>query len=469
MANELCWMTVTELAHGMRAGAFSPVEVTQAHLERIAALNPQLEAYLTITAEHALTAAARAEAELRSGCDRGPLHGVPYSLKDVFATQGVRTTAGSAILADWVPDEDAAAKVCMDAAGAVMLGKVNTHEFAFGATTQNIHARTKNPWDRTRIPGGSSGGSGAAVAAGLSTVSLGTDTGGSVRCPALFNGIVGLKPTYGRVSCHGVVSQSWTVDHVGPLTRSVADAAAVLQVVAGFDSRDHFSSRAPVPDFSHGLGKSVRGLKVGIPCELMEHPLEPAVEAAFSAARATFTELGAIVKDISVPRLATAADVSLDIVMPETTARHAEWLNTRPQDYGADVLELLEQGRVLAPNYIRANRLRQQLRFDLELTLHDEVDLLLTPGAPSVAPRIGQPTIQLGGEDVDFLTALIRFLSPFSLTGLPALTVPAGFDDQSLPVGIQLIGSSFDEVTVLQAGDAFEQATKWSQCHPTLD
>ncbi|MGI9149816.1 MAG: amidase, partial [Chloroflexota bacterium] len=287
--------------------------------------------------------------------------------------------------------------------------------------------------------------------------------------PALFNGIVGLKPTYGRVSCHGVVSQSWTVDHVGPLTRSVADAAAVLQVVAGFDSRDHTSSRAPVPDFSSGLGQSIGGLKIGIPCELMEFALEPAVEAAFNAARRTFTELGATVTEISLPRLATAGDVSLDIVMPETTARHAKWLSTRPQDYGADVRELLERGRVLTPNYIPAHRLRQQLRFELEMSLHDDVDLLLTPGAPSVVPRIGQPTIQLGGQDVDFLDALIHFLSPFSLTGLPALTLPAGFDDQNLPVGIQLIGPAFGEPLVLQAGDAFEHATTWSRCHPALD
>jgi aspartyl-tRNA(Asn)/glutamyl-tRNA(Gln) amidotransferase subunit A len=464
--SELWWMTATELGRVMRTGQLSPVEVAQAHLDRIARLNPELEAYLTVTAEQALSAAKRAEAELAAGQDRGPLHGVPYSLKDIFATRGTRTTAGSKILADWVPDEDAAVTVRLDDAGAVMLGKVNTHEFAFGGTTQNSHASTRNAWDRTRIPGGSSGGSGAAVAAGLGPVSVGSDTGGSVRCPAAFNGVVGLKPTYGRVSCFGVVAQSWTADHVGPLTRSVADAAAVLQVIAGFDPRDHTSSRAPVPDFSTCLGASIRELRVGVPRELLEFALAPAVEEAFVTARQVLVDLGATVEDISIPGLAAADDVNSDIILPETTARHAEWLNTRPEDYGADVLELLERGRALAPNYILATRKRQQLRFDLETALSDQVDLFLTPGLPAVAPKIGQDSVQLGGERVALLAALTHFLCPFSLTGLPALVLPAGFDDQALPVGIQLIGRAYDEATVLQVGDAYEHATGWSQRHP---
>ena len=465
---ELCWLTAMELGRGLRARQFSPVEVAHAHLDRIAALNGELQAYLTVTAEQALGSAIRAEAELGVGRDRGPLHGVPYSLKDIVATRGVATTAGSKILADWVPDEDAAVTVRLDDAGAVMLGKVNTHEFAFGVTTQNSHASTRNAWDRTRIPGGSSGGSGAAVAAGLGPVSLGSDTGGSVRCPSVLNGVVGLKPTYGRVSCHGVVSQSWTADHVGPLTRSVADAAAVLQVIAGFDARDCTSSRAAVPDFSARLGVNIREMRIGVPVELLNFPLAPAVEQAFTTARQVFVDLGAVIEDISIPSLACAAEVNSNIILPETTARHAPWLETRSEDYGADVLTLLQRGRALSPHYIRATRERQRLRFDLEGALSTQVDLLMTPGSPDVAPKIGHDTVQLDELQVDVMAAMVHFLGPFSLTGLPALTVPAGFNDQGLPVGIQLIGRALDEATVLQVGDAYERATQWGSRHPAL-
>ncbi len=462
-------MTAAEMARRIRAREISAVEVALAHLERIEALNPKLEAYLTVTAERALEAARRADEEIARGRVRGPLHGVPYSLKDLFWTRGVRTTAGSRILADHVPEEDSTAGALLDRAGGVMLGKVNTHEFAYGVTTQNSLARTRNPWDPTRIPGGSSGGSASAVAAGLCPVSLGSDTAGSIRIPAALCGVVGLKPTHGRVSCHGVFGQSFTADHVGPIARSVEDATAVLQAIAGYDPRDPFSSREPVPDYTVGLGAGIRGLRIGVPAELFDLPLDPGVEEAFRAARLALADLGAEVLDISVPVLAGAQAVSADIVMPETTTRHEEWLAARPRDYGADVRALLESA-VGAPasRFIRATVERRRLRFDLEAALRERADLLLTPGEPVGAPEIGAEVVRVGGREVGLVEAMVHFVSPFSIAGLPALVVPAGFDRHGLPVGIQLVGRPFDEATVLRAGHAFESATGWTRRRPPV-
>lgn len=468
MANgEVWWLTTTELGRLLRGRKLSPVEVTQDYLDRIAKLNPRLEAYVTVTADLALEAARRAEREIVSGQYRGPLHGVPYSLKDLFATKGVRTTAGSKILADNVPVEDAAVVALLEAAGSVLLGKVNTHEVAYGVTTQTFLGSTKNPWDLSRIPGGSSGGSASALAAGLCAFSLGSDTAGSIRCPASLCGVVGLKPTYGRVSCHGVFAQSWTADHVGPMARSVEDVAAVLQAIAGLDPRDPTTSREPVADYTAGLEAGVRGLRIGVPREIFDLPLDAGVASAFEAARRAFIDLGATVYDLSIPSLAGAQEVNGAIIRPEATSRHETWLRERPEEYGNDVRELLEAGNgTPASDYIRATVERQRIRFGVEGTLAERVDLLLTPCEPVGAPRIGEKTMLVDGKEVPLISGLVHFLSPFSLIGLPALSVPAGFDGCGLPTGIQLVGRAFDETTVLRAGHAFEQAAGWSRRHP---
>jgi aspartyl-tRNA(Asn)/glutamyl-tRNA(Gln) amidotransferase subunit A len=468
-SNEVGWLTAAELGILFRTRELSPVEVVQSLLARIAALNPCLEAYVTVTADLALAQAQRAEREIAQGIDRGALQGVPYSVKDLFATYGIRTTAGSKILADWIPDEDAAVVARLNQAGAVLLGKVNTHEFPFGVTTRSVHGQTKNPWDLSRIPGGSSGGSAAAVAAGLGPISLGTDTAGSIRIPAALCGVVGLKPTHGRISCYGVVGQSFSVDHIGPITRTVRDAAIVLQAIAGHDSRDPWSSRQPVPDFNAKLGASIRGIRMGVPRELFNLPLEPSVEKAFMAAKLALTEQGAIVKEISIPSLTYAINVSTVIVGAETVVRHEHWLRTRTSDYGDDVRQLLEQAwQSVGPDYIRALTQRQQIRCELEETLTERVDVLLTPAVPIVAPKIGQQAVYLDDKEIDLLLALIHFVCPFSLVGFPSLTIPAGFDDQGLPISIQVVGRPFDEATVLQVGYSFEKYTGHCERHPYM-
>jgi aspartyl-tRNA(Asn)/glutamyl-tRNA(Gln) amidotransferase subunit A len=452
-----------------RAREVSPVELVEAHLARIERLNPELGAFITITADEALREAREAERELAAGNARGPLHGVPYALKDIFATRGVRTTAGSRALAEWIPDQDATTVRLLRAAGAILLGKVNTHEFAFGVSTGNALARTCNPWDYGRIPGGSSGGSGASVAAGLIPFSLGSDTAGSIRIPAALCGVVGLKPTYGRVSCHGVIAQSWTADHVGPLARSVGDAAAVLQVIAGFDPLDYSTSRQPVPDFSTGPTRGVEDLRIGVPVEVRNAPMADDVRQAFDRAHEAFTSLGARVIDVSIPSLRGATDVNAAIILPETTVMHEERLDTQPDEYGEDVRDLLYEGLRYSPSdYIRATDARQRLRWEIEGALVDEVDLLLTPGAPIEAPEIGAERVSLDGLDRPLGTTLIRFLAPFSLTGFPALALPAGLGAHGLPVGIQLIGPAFAERELLAAGAAFERATGWASLHPAI-
>jgi len=467
--NELCWLTAGELGILFRAGKLSPVEVVQALLTRIATLNPYLEAYVTVTADLALAQAERAERELAQGIDRGALQGIPYSLKDLFATRGIRTTAGSKILADWIPDEDATVVACLNQAGAVLLGKVNTHEFAFGVTTRSIHGQTKNPWDLSRIPGGSSGGSAAAVSAGLGPIALGTDTAGSIRIPAALCGLVGLKPTHGRVSCYGVIGQSFSADHVGPITRTVRDAAIVLQAIAGHDSRDPWSSRQPVPDFSAKLDASIRGVRIGIPCELFNLSLERSVEEAFIAAKLALTEQGAVIREVSIPSLIYATNINTVIVSAETVVRHEHWLRTQASDYGDDVRQLLEQAwQSVGPDYIRALPRRQQMRCELEEILTEQVDVLLTPTVPIVAPKIGQQAVYLDGREIDLLSALIHFVCPFSLVGFPSLTLPAGFDDQGLPISIQVVGRPFDETTILQVGYSFENYSGYYERHPYM-
>jgi aspartyl-tRNA(Asn)/glutamyl-tRNA(Gln) amidotransferase subunit A len=453
--DDVIWLGALELGRRIRAGVVSAASATRAFLDRIDALNPHLEAFVTVTAERALREAAAADAEIAAGWWRGPLHGVPYCLKDIVQTAGIRTTAGSYILADWMPDSDATVQTRLSAAGAVLLGKVNSHEFAFGTTTQNIHGRTRNPHDPDRLPGGSSGGSAAAVAAGLAAFSIGSDTAGSIRMPAAFCGIAGLKPTYGLVSAAGVVAQSFTSDHVGPMARSVGDLTPIMAAIAGPDAADPTSLAVAPADFLAIGRPALDGLRVGIPVELMTIPLDPAVAAGFDRARHALEALGARVAELSVPLLAHAGEINGAIVPPETAAQHSRWregwFRGREIRYGEDVAALLAMGAAVPGTAtILAQRDRIALGRQLARVFADRADILITPTEPMVAPpRDGKPPD---------LAAVTHFLCGFSLTGLPALALPCGADPQGLPVSVQIVGPPLGDPRVLAVGQALEAA-----------
>jgi len=461
------FLSLARLADLLRERHVSPVEVARAALERIAHVDSRLNAYLLVTEREALASALTAEAEIRAGRYRGPLHGVPFALKDLFLTAGVRTTAGSRVLAQYVPDTDATVVARLREAGAVLLGKLNMHEFAFGVTNVNPHyGAAHNPWDIERITGGSSGGSGAALAAGLCAFSLGTDTGGSVRIPAALCGVTGLKPTYGRISRFGVLPLAWSLDHVGPMARSALDAALVLQAVAGRDPRDDTSSDAPVPDYASALQSDVRGLRVGVPWHFIEGSVEPEVMTSFRAALDTLAGLGASVTEVALPRLPLSRSLFSSIVLPESVSVHERYMTSRADDYGPDVRARLEAGLLLpAARYLRAQRIRRLLQADFRAALA-QVDVIMTPTCPMMAPRIGEETVRIGEREESVTDILTLFTRPVNLVGLPAVSTPCGFTTAALPVGLQVVGRAFDEATVLRVAHAYEQATAWGERHP---
>ncbi len=466
---ELCTLTLEELSPLLRDRRVSPVEVTQACLERIDALNQTLNAYITVTSDQALADARRCEAEILRGDYRGPLHGVPVALKDLYDTAGVRTTAASKIYAQRVPDEDAASVARLRAAGAVIIGKTNLHEFAYGVTTDSSYfGATRNPWDLERVAGGSSGGSGAAVAAGLCAAATGSDTGGSIRIPAALCGIVGLKPTYGRISCHGVLPLSWTLDHPGPMTRTVYGAAVMLAAMAGHDPCDPAAADVPVPDYAAGLRDGVVGLRIGVDPRWALSGIHQEVRAAFQEALAVLEDLGAEIVEVSVPWVEEGMDAALTILMAEATGIHEEFLRTRPDDYQPDVRARLEKGfAVRGIDYGRARRAGELLRRDFVL-LFQKVDLLATPMCGIPAPKLGQREVIIDRETVPVMGPLTRYTRVFNLTGLPAISVPCGFSSEGLPIGLQLVGRAWDEAMVLRAACAYEAATEWTQRRPSL-
>jgi aspartyl-tRNA(Asn)/glutamyl-tRNA(Gln) amidotransferase subunit A len=469
-ASELAFLPLAALAERLRRREVSPVEVTREYLDRIATLDPQLTAFITVTGEQALADAAAAEREIAAGQYRGPLHGVPLAIKDLFYTAGVRTTAGSKILGDFVPTEDAAVVARLRAAGALSLGKTNLEEFAYGATSINPHyGACHNPWDPARIAGGSSGGSAAAVAAGLCSAALGTDSGGSIRQPSALCGLVGLKPTYGRVSRHGVVPLSWSQDHVGPMARTVRDAALLLQAMAGHDPRDPASSPAPVPDYTAALEDGVRGLRLALPRDFFFERVDPTVEAAVRAAARTLQDLGATVEEVPLPHAVQVWTAGAVILYTEATAYHGEWLRTRPQDYGPLVRARLRVGAaILATDYVKAQQARAILVAEM-LQILDGFDALLTPTSPIAAPRRDESVVRWpDGTEEDVRGATLRLTRPFNLLGFPALSVPCGFTADSLPIGLQIVGHPFAEATALRVARAYEAATSWGERRPAL-
>jgi aspartyl-tRNA(Asn)/glutamyl-tRNA(Gln) amidotransferase subunit A len=460
---ELHYATIEELAPRLERRELSPVELTEAVLRRIEQLDERLGVFITVTAEQAREDARRAEAEIARGEYRGPLHGIPISLKDLYNTAGVRTTAGSKILADHVPAEDATSVARLRQAGAVILGKVNLHEFAFGPTGINPHyGTTRNPWNPECVPGGSSGGSGVAVAVGMGCASMGSDTGGSIRIPAALCGVVGLKPTYGRVSRWGVFPLAWSGDHVGPLTRSVRDAAYVLDATAGHDLRDPASSDRPVPDLGRSLTGDARTVRAGVLLDLL-HGVDDEVRSVFDEAVGTLRGLGLRVSELSVPESRHGAAGNTVMIFAEAGALHQHWLAERPEDYGEDTRARLELGAMLpAVHYLKGQRARAAVIARFE-QVWQEYDVLLLPTVPNGAPRID---VGLESAVRNRLTANTRL---FNALGAPAISVPSGFTPAGLPVGLTIAGRAFDEASVLEVALAYERATDWSTRRPPVD
>ncbi len=467
---DLLNLTIAEAAPRLERGQLSPVELTEAMLERIAAVDARLHAYITVCGDQAREVARATERLIRAGYYLGPLHGIPIALKDNIYTRGIRTTAGAKILADFIPAEDATVTARLKRAGAIIVGKVNMHEFAWGGTTDNPHYGTcRNPWNPERFPAGSSGGSGVAVAARTCLGALGTDTGGSIRLPSSVNGIVGIRPTIGRVSNYNVVPLAWTMDTVSPMTRTVEDCVTMFEVIAGYDPLDEHSAQVPVPDYRADLARGVRGLRIGLIRDYSLTHVQKAVGDAVRSALRVLQDLGAQVEEIAMSMIQGNISAQLTIESCEPSAYHQEWLRTRPGDYGEDVRTLLEMGEMyLATHYIQAQRYRSALRREF-LDGFRQVDVFVTPTLPFTATPCGATEVVIEHDQTeDMLSAIMQFTGVPSLAGLPALSLPVGFDPDGLPVGMQVIGRPFDEGTLFRLGQAYQGATTWHARAPAL-
>jgi aspartyl-tRNA(Asn)/glutamyl-tRNA(Gln) amidotransferase subunit A len=432
----------------------SPVELTTSILNKIEAVNDRMRVFITVTAEEAVRTAAK------TSIGDSLLRGVPVSVKDLYDTKGIRTTAGAKIFTDRIPGEDAVAVRKLRDAGAVIVGKTNLHELAYGVTNINPHFGTaRNPWDPDRIPGGSSGGSAGAVALGLGLGSLGSDTGGSIRIPASLCGIVGFKPTYGRVSLRGVVPLSWSLDHAGPMAQTVQDAAILLRTIDG-QSRIH-----PIEPLGNEV-KEIRGVRIGIPRTHFWENLAPEIDAAAHAAIRSLQNLGALMVEIDLPRVETQRGVWLQIASPEVYSFHEPYLKTGAHLYSPDIRGRIEAGRVLQSiDYVRAQRIRTLMQRECK-SIFESVDVIVTPTTPIPAPRIDEVDKPWGAGPEKAATALTRFTRYFNVTGLPAISIPCGFTAGGLPIGMQIVGKAFDESTILRVAHAYEQDAKWFERRP---
>ena len=462
---ELCYMTIAQAAPLLRDGQLSPVELTRAFLERIEAIDGRLNSYVTLLPERALAQARAAEAEILRGDYRGPLHGIPIGLKDLYDTAGILTTAMSRVTPDRVPTEDATTVARLNQAGTILLGKLAMHEFALGGPDfTSLFPPARNPWNLAHIPGGSSSGSGAAVAAGLCMGALGSDTGGSIRGPASMCGIVGIKPTYGRVSNFGVVPLSWSQDHCGPMTWTVADNALMLQALAGHDPKDPTTSTAPVPDYSAALRDGIAGMTIGVPRRYFFEAgpdVAPETLAAIEGALEVMAELGATVRDVDIPHVEQSRAANQTIMMGEAFAYHEHNLKTRREDYGAMVRDrFLLGGMLTISDYVQAQRVRSLIKREMADALR-EVDVLVTPTSP-------KPAAALEGYSGGATLTGPSFTGPFNASGIPAISTPGGFSSDGLPIGLQIAGKPFDEATVLRVAYAYEQAARWFERRPEV-
>lgn len=458
MRPEQDWTAVSlaQAAQAIALGELSPLSLVQAHLERIERLDGQLNSFITLLADSALERARNLEQALKAGAKPGPLYGIPLAVKDLYETRGVCTTSGSKFFADYIPEADAAVVQKLEQAGAIMLGKLNMHEIALGVTNVNPHyGDARNPWDVQRVSGGSSGGSAVALAARLCMGSLGSDTGGSIRIPSSLCGVVGLKPTHGRVSLRGVMPLSWNLDHAGPMARHVEDVAILLQVIAGYDPEDPYSVNVPVDDYLLHLRDGIRGWRVALAEDEFFNRVDAEVAHLVRQAAQVFADLGAQIVPAALPGAHAAAQANGMMTISDAAALHAERMSERPHDFGVDVLTRLNMGKDLTlKDYIQCRRTQTIARRQFE-RFFENYDILLTPTTPVAAPLLQGP------DAVEQARVLTRFTSLFNLTGLPALSLPCGFTAAGLPVGLQLITSPWAEARLLQAAHAYEQAAGW--------
>ena len=466
---EICYMSAGQLGPMIKTGEISPVEVIEAHLARVRATEPVLNSFITLLQDEAMAAARQAERDIAAGRYRGPLHGIPVGLKDLFNTGGVRTTSGSRIYDNHVPAEDCTVAARFREAGAILLGKLNMHQFAYGPTGENPdYGHMHNPWNPDMVSGGSSGGSGSAAAAGQCTITTGSDTGGSIRIPAALCGIVGLKPTYGRVSRHGLTPLAWSMDHPGPMVRTVEDAAITMNVIAGYDARDVASVNIPVPDYTASLTGDIQGLRVGVPRQYMESPLDPEVRQSVNDALQQLESLGATVSEVDFPEFNDAAAISTTMLMAEATACFRDLLASDGSRLYEPVRLRLEAGLFIsAADYLRAQQGRAVFDRAARRLLED-VDLLAGPTEPVTAPPLLQQQVLAGEQEIGTVAALTQYTRPYNITGFPAISVPCGFSSAGMPIGMQLAGRPFDEETVLRAAQAYEQSTEWHKRRPPI-
>ena len=463
--SELAYFSIEQAARLLRRGEISPVDLVEVSLKRIERWSSELNVFLTVLAENARRQAKVAEREIRRGRAKSPLHGIPVSLKDNFWTRGVRTTAGSTILANWVPNADSDVAKSLAEAGAILLGKTNMHEFAYGITGENPHyGSSRNPWAPERISGGSSGGSVVAVALGMGAGSAGTDTGGSIRIPSALCGIVGLKPTYGLVSTAGVVPLGTTFDHCGPIARNVTDACILLEAIAG-----KYPRGAARPGWRTLRKTLPRRFRIGVPREFYFDRIEPDVRRSVEAAAKKFEVLGARVEEVSLPRLARAVEQATIVVVAEASAYHESqgYFPARAAEYGDDVRGHLEFGhKLLAVDYLRGMGACREILADFEAAF-EEVDVILAPTAPISAPRVGETGVRVTGDRETATRAeLLRLTRPSNISGLPAISIPCGFTGEGLPVGLQLMGPRWGEARLLAIARAYEEATEWHTRRP---
>jgi aspartyl-tRNA(Asn)/glutamyl-tRNA(Gln) amidotransferase subunit A len=450
--SETIHLTLEDAAALVRSRRVSPTELTEACLARIEAVEPRLNAFVTVTAEVARAQAREAGDEIAAGRYRGPLHGIPVAVKDLFATKGIRTTAGSRILAEWIPEEDATVVRKLREAGAVLLGKLGLHEFAYGISSVNPHfGDVRNPWDTTKIPGGSSGGSAVSVVAGEAYAALGSDTGGSIRIPASLCGCVGLKPTFGRASLFGAVPLAWSLDHPGPLARTVRDVAVATAAIAGHDPRDPISADRAVPDFLAGIDAGPHKLRVGVPSEHVWDECDPAIAGAVRSAIQALARAGAEIREMRWPRAAEYAKAASAILGVEARAYHEGTFPGRSAEYGPLVrARLASQGDVDAATYARSMKLLLEARGGAADRDLDGVDVLAMPTVPTRAWTIEE------AKEITRPSEWTRITRIFDLTGQPAISIPCGMDPDGLPIGLQFAGRMWDEAAALRAARAYE-------------
>ncbi len=468
MNKELAAKSIGELSPLLRDKQISPVELTQAVLENAEKYNAQINAYIEIEKEKAIRSAREAENEIVNGNYRGRLHGIPMALKDILYFKDERVTLGSKIHQDFVPDFDATVVSKLKSEGVIFTGKLNMHEYAWGATTTNPHfGPCHNPWDVSKIPGGSSGGSGAAVSADMSIASLGTDSGGSIRIPASSCGIIGLKPTHGRISKYGCFPLSWSLDHIGPMTKTVYDAALLLETLAGYDPQDPTSVDTPVKSYTDLLSEDLTNTVIGINEDYFFQNVDKRVDDAVRNAIGLLEQFGAKIEVVKIPALTVSEFGTLVTIVSEASAIHHDNLIKQPEKFGDDVRYLLEFGELIsAVDYLQAQQVRRQLSIDFANTFK-HIDVLISPTLPFLPPNIGDLTVDINGEKASFLDQVIRFTGPGNLTGLPALSIPCGVSE-GLPVGLQIMGPAFKEENVLKVAFAIEKLNLLKGQKPNL-